>query len=513
MTHVCARWRAVGLDMSTLWADTVFTFPYETAIKTILARTKATPLRIDFNEIQRSVDVEDMNILTRARVLIWDEDRVFSQRNWSSFPLNQTFPYLQHLEICFGDFMDIIEHDLGPLVAPALKRFETNVPLMVEAPLLVQLRTNDNIWRVKLLLEYLKGFPLLVEVWITGITDDAEHWRDKISEIALAETEKMDQRIACASTIELPCLKSLALAAVGPHALSLLSHMKMPALIKFVVLDVFYKSHLFALFEYLDLCNTPRNVLTLIHCCDEKDSLFFSWTETDPYFDVHDWEATTLSRGTTIRFNVCGDYVVVPDILKAIPSSCDIHTLALKHDMQECDEDGTICQGSVEWNELDSFIHALSVFRNVTTLYLIGYQHADVGLIICSKLDAAECSFPALRELVLDLTGVTYKTWWDDLRTGLLLRQTLGRQVDCLTVRGKGACHACPQSDGEKRRARGVVERAVCDGDITEWLEGCCLITLKEERQLVGRVIDERSKDACLCLKNIWAGTYPWDFS
>ena len=48
MTHVCRRWRRIGLDMSVLWARIICMFP--AGVKTIAQRTKATPLTLHFRD-------------------------------------------------------------------------------------------------------------------------------------------------------------------------------------------------------------------------------------------------------------------------------------------------------------------------------------------------------------------------------------------------------------------------------------------------------------------------------
>ncbi|VDC02096.1 unnamed protein product [Peniophora sp. CBMAI 1063] len=46
-THVCLRWRAIALDMPTLWADVVCAFPGSSTADELLARARSCPVKIE----------------------------------------------------------------------------------------------------------------------------------------------------------------------------------------------------------------------------------------------------------------------------------------------------------------------------------------------------------------------------------------------------------------------------------------------------------------------------------
>ncbi|VDC02101.1 unnamed protein product [Peniophora sp. CBMAI 1063] len=109
-THVCARWREVGLSMSVLWADVVCTFPSVAIADELLVRARDCLLYIAVGpraRVRYFIPVSwGMKHLRRARTFRCHIDR------WSTFTDNHseaysaltesTLPFLQHLHLFYN---------------------------------------------------------------------------------------------------------------------------------------------------------------------------------------------------------------------------------------------------------------------------------------------------------------------------------------------------------------------------------------------------------------------------
>ena len=51
LSHVCRKWRGVGLEYAKLWADIVTVFPSPATLNEIVPRTKGTPVILDLRAI------------------------------------------------------------------------------------------------------------------------------------------------------------------------------------------------------------------------------------------------------------------------------------------------------------------------------------------------------------------------------------------------------------------------------------------------------------------------------
>ena len=105
LTHICARWRAVGLDLSRLWGDIIFVFPK--ARDTVLSRSRDAPLSFDFDTLVLAEpylspikdshslfdltlsQVQRASVITIPQTLRWD----------ASLLRNRQLPHLQVLHV------------------------------------------------------------------------------------------------------------------------------------------------------------------------------------------------------------------------------------------------------------------------------------------------------------------------------------------------------------------------------------------------------------------------------
>ncbi|KZV72505.1 hypothetical protein PENSPDRAFT_359554 [Peniophora sp. CONT] len=234
MTHVCRGWRGVGLDMSTLWAGVVCVFP--PGVETIARRTKTTPLTLTFhsnaspNEVWDNI--ERLGIFPRVRSLkriqIQSLEKHFSLRDWSLYLLGQHLPYLRDLELDLATFTNAAFRQLRPLNAPALKSLTVNVPLAITAPSLTFLCADGSIWQAKLLLDYLRCYPSLIELHVHSVFGDLPHEDQLIPPKALHVAEQMARDIAGLCIVRLTHLQRLTFFTAGVNAAQVLQHLDIP---------------------------------------------------------------------------------------------------------------------------------------------------------------------------------------------------------------------------------------------------------------------------------------------
>ncbi|KZV72204.1 hypothetical protein PENSPDRAFT_683902 [Peniophora sp. CONT] len=143
-SHVCQLWRAVMLDLPTLWADIICTYRVASAVKTFLKRARDAPLVLDFGERHARKMVEMLvakDALSRARVIVCMWLKI-SMVDWGSLLSTQALlPNLRTLKIGRGAptsiFLVTEEGRVDIVSAPSLEELHLRkIRLTVNAPTL-----------------------------------------------------------------------------------------------------------------------------------------------------------------------------------------------------------------------------------------------------------------------------------------------------------------------------------------------------------------------------------------
>ncbi|KZV62570.1 hypothetical protein PENSPDRAFT_758613 [Peniophora sp. CONT] len=513
MTHVCTRWRRIGLDMSTLWAGIVCLFP--SALDAIVQRTKTTPLVLDCSGRTYKMwpKILRFDLLTRARTVVYFQvlpnDQGGAIRDWSLNLINRHFSQLQNLTLHLKVFTDAFHTQLEPLFAPSLTNLSINVPLAITAPSLSSLVATGETWPLKLVLQFIKRYPALTELHITCIMDDQDRWMIDTPDELFDTVEEMNDRITSIPIVCLPHLLTLTLAYSGAQAAQLFQNLELPVATKLAADNVAKQPDLVAVLARAQLRCVSSNVLTLSDMGDDEYTIGILLTENDPFFGHPDH----LAQGVVVTYRADEIINEIPFILESILSPSSVHTLALNHDCGfHCEESDWPCGGLLGIMDFGRLVRALKRFRNITTLSLEGHEAAqNLSLLIGGISD--ELTLPALRELDLAMYRVSPRTWWNSLQAALRVRQDAGRQLSRLIVRGTGACHAVwPDAIETRPAVYSQVTRGLLDGDTAAaaWLKHC-EITLEMEKELVVNVVDERELDACDCLAGVRDGEIPWE--
>ncbi|KZV72502.1 hypothetical protein PENSPDRAFT_750949 [Peniophora sp. CONT] len=509
MTHVCKRWRRIGLDMSTLWAEIVCLFPL--GVETIVQRTKTTPLTLDFVDLGDPDEMWDialkLDLFPRARTL----NRIHNMHidgpsalDWSLTLLNRHLPQLREMNVFVYNFTDPAHTQLNPLSAPELRSLSINVPLAITAPLLSSLRASGDAWNRKLLLEFLRRYPALTEIEIDSVRNDCEIWEFDFSAQSIQMVDHMDRQLGAATTVCLPHLRNLSLISVGGEAIKLLDNLELPVATKLYVFDVSERLVLASLLLRLDKFHVPQHVLTLSDA-SSNNSLDISFTESEPYLGC----AEDIPRGIMIQYKPAAITGEIPFVLGSIPSPSLIRTLTLSHECRNCA--GWQCGGLLRVDNVNWPMRSLSRFRNITTLILIGHESSYHVPSLLGTGATEEFILPALYELILTVRYTTSRTWWSKLQSALVTRCAAGRRLNRLVIRGR-ACHAYwPDALEERAVAYAqVTEGVIEDREIDVWLK-TCEVTLVRERECVVHVVDERTVNGCDCASSVLDGNYPWE--
>lgn len=517
MTHVCRRWRRLGLDMSKLWAGIVCVFP--PGVETIARRTRTTPLTLNFHSMASPNEVWDaverLGIFSRVRSLKRVQSQYletnFPMRDWSLYLLGHTLPLLRDLELELTTFTDHASRQLTPLDAPALKSLKVNVPFAVTAPSLTSLYIEDSIWKPKLLLDYLRHYPSLIELHVNSVFGDLSRGYQVIPQEALRVAKQMMRAVSIPSDfiVHFPYLRRLTFSPTEVHAIRVLRYLDTPMCTQFLAEDVWERAGLSSVFTQLDHCRVPRHVLTLNDkTYPEWESSLDIWLTADEPYLEHPGDQ---GQGILLGYKTDDDSNHVPFVLEAIPSPSSITTLALTHGCGACEdwECGGISRGTVLHGE---FSRSLERFHNVTTLYIVGQEgNPEFPGILSLTRETKECIFPKLREVVVIANNVASTTWWATLRGALLARKFAGRQVDRVVLRGAGACHAYWRgSQLEQAAEYALVTKGLTGQEaIAAWLKSSevGLVSLKKS---VSVLIDERELELCNCAIHISQGCRPW---
>ncbi|VDB91590.1 unnamed protein product [Peniophora sp. CBMAI 1063] len=176
VTHVCRRWRAIGLDLASLWATNVSAFPNVNAFtQAAIARARETDVVItlerDLPEVNRAVFRDFVaNSPGRIRELT---DTVLNPRHWYKRMKNKDFPRLLVLSLTsHGSYTNDTPGTFS-INAPNLRSLTLNEPTFaVVAPqlrsLCLRCKKNRMDCTLEVILKSLRCAPNIehLEVWV-----------------------------------------------------------------------------------------------------------------------------------------------------------------------------------------------------------------------------------------------------------------------------------------------------------------------------------------------------------
>ncbi|KZV62577.1 hypothetical protein PENSPDRAFT_692394 [Peniophora sp. CONT] len=515
ITHVCRRWRKIGLDLSKLWADIICVFPR--GVDTIAQRTKNQLLNLDLDLSRDPEDVWDAiqnrNLLARAHTLRHEpffcgETRL--RYAWSTMLMDLTLPQLRELSLVLFDFPYSPRHPQRSLNAPNLRTLALNLPLAITANSLTHFHAIGAIWHYKVLLKILASYPFLISFEISAVYGDNGGMEDDISSESLKSLWLMIAELDEPSIVQLQHLRSLKFNSVfGSEAMKVLHYLDLPANTLFIADRIWDKDCVLELIPYREVCCTEHKTLTITDTAFAGvENLEISFTEDQPYLGL-DFEHDEFERGLLLATAL--DAEDIPDMFDAVSDAQTIQTIAFNHDCSHCTDSD--CGGTLRKLDIHRLALSLRRFSNVTTLHLECQEsNEDIFLLLAKQPAAGGWILHALRELIIAVEDICSQSWWSHLRVALAFRVKVGHQVQRLTVRGGGACHAYykgyVRDEAYLRATEGLEDDQ--EGASAAWLKYCA-VTLRPEQYLVTKVVDERELDECDCAAMLSEGEFPWD--
>ncbi|KZV64216.1 hypothetical protein PENSPDRAFT_175356 [Peniophora sp. CONT] len=490
LTHVCRRWREVGLDRSTLWANVVTTFPR--ALDVMLARAKSVPLTLDIYDIAfmrglllsptylasilflvsraRHIKDEDhwdsgcrpVNAVTNSRRHRKDPSTV-NRRNWAHILRGQTLPTLEYLELIDGSWYNdrrpiVVE---TPFTAPNLHTCKLGRFIPFRAPSLSSLWLNDTRLAWTHHLDILDACPMLVDVTILGglWSDIGEQNLDYFehSESWMEESELEDALAALCDVpnsrpvVALDCLQTMTLDHCGCEAHLLLQHLSIPAHAT-VEVGAFDEIILFRRFISQLQPRLCRPEMTVLQLSSRSSSEFFDRPFASVSFagSIVNWEWPSVkSTDVTIKlnFSVSPDHHrksgFMPSLLSSLPSATAAHIRTLSFGGEYFND----VEYDLSPEDVGRWITLLTNFSGVTTLYLQSNVYSVLSSYLNEQTATSETLLPNLHTVVLygDPDGdPVFCTWWADIESWLLMRKTTGSPVMRVVLTGI-LCHLVDQ--------------------------------------------------------------------
>ncbi|KAI0029578.1 hypothetical protein K488DRAFT_88577 [Vararia minispora EC-137] len=204
-THVCRRWRAVGLHLSFLWAGIVCAIPR--AVNVVLARARSSPLTFRCPDL---LSYEDDRRLLHAASAHLHSIQVLANNPashaWLALFPGKTLPRLHTLHLNLTVLHDDVP-SCAPINAPVLlsATFYGGKFLHINAPSLRSLSLLDQRVDVLHLLTVLRQCPSIEELAISSRTQTS-------SGLYISDQDSIDQH----TSIDLLNLRSFSLAASDP---------------------------------------------------------------------------------------------------------------------------------------------------------------------------------------------------------------------------------------------------------------------------------------------------------
>ncbi|KZV64217.1 hypothetical protein PENSPDRAFT_656753 [Peniophora sp. CONT] len=518
LTHVCRRWRYIGLNRPSLWASVVTNFPRASEI--MIARAKNAPftLRLDLYNFSLLIKVESFypdfleNILAlvpRSRVIHdaedWESVLRGRARNWGDILQGQTLPLLESLNIAnIYNRRTALEPLIpdNPFFAPNLRLYKIGyfIPFVAHSLRVLEIKDSRLSW--KRCLNILETCPLLVELSLVGGLwsslgekdaeyDDGPWMPETVLDNSLSALYGASE--SSSRTVHLTELKKLRLVYCGCEAYMLLQHLSFPmhtAMTIGLCEEVPFFRHIVSLVK-ARLCLPSMGLLSI-------SSRPFAAYRDDPYvsFNVaHNtigWKWPAVEDvGVTTQLNFSRAFTtdrasdITLDMLMCLPAEvhASIRTLAVSGDY--CEQEYRARAMSPE-SDFDRWIALLQRYSGVSTLFYQPDAHPIFSRLM-ERPSSDEMLLPNLHTIIVHRNpeGMALpRAWWDGFKSWLVMRRAEGCPIKRVVLTGC-SCHLVDEGYGENR----VQE-------------------LKAEvlRDLVDEVVDERDsvEDDGECTCNDW---------
>ncbi|KZV63211.1 hypothetical protein PENSPDRAFT_758146 [Peniophora sp. CONT] len=506
LTHVCKRWRKIGLEISSLWASIVCIFPPD--VTTILQRSRKAHLTLNLSNSEHHgrgiwTAKKADRLLSRSRSLQFHLDGFTNtiSKAWTTYLSAGSFQDLTNLCITAENPSPISGLSLE---APNLRALTTNMYFTLKAASLRTLELRGGHWHWRLVLDNIGDHPLLREFdceGVAGDSDDEYEFESDAECTALQDSFALVEGMGIPHTVHLPYLESLNIPdwwewRPSSSRLELLRCLDVPARIPLHIKECRGREYFLRWLSRPELAYAPRDTMTLSDpWADEYPLVMITITEGKPHLEPKgDVPVDSVQLSTSLAA------INMTDILEALGTSTafSIRVLIFIHDCL-CYNGFDECFGTMGYTDLSCITTPLRRFTNVSELHLLRQGHSQTRLISMLRAPASHTDwvFPALHTLVLELERKQPAEFWTQLRAVLASRRAEGRPVERLIVRGSGACHV----DGLLVPEPSVDWSAKPDDEVKEYIAAWLTtreITFAEERELV-EVVDER-KLACDCL-------------
>lgn len=465
LTHICRRFREIGLGRSTLWGDIVTIFP--SAFDTLLGRSRIAPLSLDlgrtifqnqtFNStlpsyLERVKNISDSDWSTI--ISSWrgsERAKLHPRKEWEDLLAGRTLPWLQSIRLI--GWRDIKSSQLvctkNPFIAPALHTYRLERFIPFSAPRLRVLSLNDPRMKCSDYLVLLESCPLLVSLHIHGGLWSNLAERDAIKR-RVAWMEQPALETALTDLVNCSRLRSVAMKHIrkiwlkgGFDTYLLLHHLSMPAnvTLRITLYDRVARFPVLAPLIITQLRRPTRDVL-IIDGIPDASRRASSRTYIALEESGKDWKWPYSARGVTLELEPTRSAPVypTPPQLDCLPSDVmyRIRTFVLKgcsamspHERPSSEEE----RG--KWRTL------LGRFPGVTKLYIRQDTYPIFDVLKEHPPTSSNPVFPNLHTVVVhfeDFVGPPSTRWWGELLALFGVRKAMHWPVMRVVLTGR-LCH------------------------------------------------------------------------
>lgn len=168
LTHVCRRWRIIGISISNLWARVVCHFSPDA--KAILQRARNSPLTLNLTTGGALYwNEESVNALLPRTRSILETASLFDQGLcWRKILDDRTLSVLEDIDINPTGYCHPLLPWKGELEAPRLHTCSISIHFPLIAPSLRSLSISGDHWDVERIVDVLECSPLMKMYLITG---------------------------------------------------------------------------------------------------------------------------------------------------------------------------------------------------------------------------------------------------------------------------------------------------------------------------------------------------------
>ncbi|KZV64215.1 hypothetical protein PENSPDRAFT_656752 [Peniophora sp. CONT] len=461
LTHVCRRFREVGLRRSALWGRVVIVFP--SAFDTLLARSRSAPLslRLDKgvlqgetlnailpNHVHRAVEIGDADYSTVIRGWKGSElAKRHPRREWGNILAGRTMPLLTSLRLIgWRDFKNSEAVNAeAPFVAPVLRHYTADRFIPFTAPSLRDLRLNDPRMKWTHYIDILETCPLLVNLYIHGglwsTLDEKDALRQREAWMEEPELESALTRLINTSRSRMVRMAHLRKMHVdgGFETYLLLRHLSIPAkaTLSVAMYDRVARFRAFAPLIMDQLRRPNWNVLAILGIPDTSDTsptpTSVTLTENN---DGWDWPFGINGVTLTLKFARPARIDTTPPQLEHIPSdvALQIRALTIIQSARQCPERTYSSEEHERWRT------ALQRFSGVTALYIQQDTHPIFGILKSESPTTSVAVLPNLHTIVVHtptLMKPLTATWWTEFVGLLGVRKAMGCPVARVVLTGR----------------------------------------------------------------------------